>query len=419
MRIRICALLLPTFLFFAAGSAATDGTSATAFKYEGELVQAGVPANGTFDFSFRLFDEPTGGTLLGTVSRNGISVAEGRFSVDLDFGFVALTCASRFLETHVRKAGTIEFTGLSPRQPLKAKTDCSVSGNLTVTGGLGVGTPPVSWAALRVDQEGSATAGENQLLNWNNRWGWQEDETSEMLHLCRLYGDWQPLPVISFNRATSVVEMQAMVVTAPVGLSKAEVGTVSNQMALLLNDSTGVRTGEIRAAGDSFLNGGNVGIGTTSPQATLHVAGTARAEIVEITGADLAERFPLTEKVKPGMVVEIDPDVSGQLQIASEPYSKRVAGVISGANDFPVGAVLGSDGRDPNSHPVALSGRVYCWADASFGAINPGDLLTSSATPGHAMKVTKHRKARGAVIGKAMSSLEEGRGLVLVLVQPQ
>ena len=70
-------------------------------------------------------------------------------------------------------------------------------------------------------------------------------------------------------------------------------------------------------------------------------------------------------------------------------------------------------------HPVALSGRVYCWADASGGAIEPGDLLTTSATPGHAMKVTDHARAQGAIIGKAMTSLDRGTGLVLVLVSLQ
>ncbi|MBC8526497.1 MAG: hypothetical protein H8D22_06470, partial [Candidatus Cloacimonetes bacterium] len=69
--------------------------------------------------------------------------------------------------------------------------------------------------------------------------------------------------------------------------------------------------------------------------------------------------------------------------------------------------------------PVALTGRVYCLADASNGSIQPGDLLTSSQLPGYAMKVSDHEKAQGAIIGKAMTSLENGQGLVLVLVSLQ
>jgi hypothetical protein len=63
---------------------------------------------------------------------------------------------------------------------------------------------------------------------------------------------------------------------------------------------------------------------------------------------------------------------------------------------------------------------VYCWCDASSAAIEPGDLLTTSATPGHAMKVTDTAKAQGAILGKAMEGLEQGKtGQILVLVTLQ
>ncbi len=71
------------------------------------------------------------------------------------------------------------------------------------------------------------------------------------------------------------------------------------------------------------------------------------------------------------------------------------------------------------SVPVAMTGRVYCLADASSGTIEPGDMLTTSSTPGYAMKVFDSKKAQGAVIGKAMTSLKAGKGLVLVLVSLQ
>jgi hypothetical protein len=82
--------------------------------------------------------------------------------------------------------------------------------------------------------------------------------------------------------------------------------------------------------------------------------------------------------------------------------------------------LMGQQGtKADGKHPVALTGRVYCQADASNGAIQPGDLLTTSDTPGHAMKVTDHQRAQGAVIGKAMTALADGKGLVLVLVSLQ
>ena len=68
---------------------------------------------------------------------------------------------------------------------------------------------------------------------------------------------------------------------------------------------------------------------------------------------------------------------------------------------------------------VALSGRVYVKADAGFGTIRPGDLMTTSTTPGHAMKVKSREDCQGAILGKAMSKLEDGKGLLLVLVTLQ
>jgi hypothetical protein len=121
-----------------------------------------------------------------------------------------------------------------------------------------------------------------------------------------------------------------------------------------------------------------------------------------------------------GMVVSIDPENSGKLAVSSEPYDRKVAGIISGAGGVNPGMLMGQDGTDANGdYPVALTGRVYCLCDASSGAIEPGDLLTTSDIPGHAMKVIDHTRAQGAMIGKAMSSLSEGTGLVLVLVSLQ
>jgi hypothetical protein len=120
------------------------------------------------------------------------------------------------------------------------------------------------------------------------------------------------------------------------------------------------------------------------------------------------------------MVMEIDPAHRGKLRIARSAYSRRVAGVVSGAGDIPVGAILGNLPGHDHAPPIALSGRVYVYCDASEHEIEPGDLLTTAALSGHAMKVQDHSRAHGAVIGKAMSALARGeRGLVLVLVNLQ
>jgi hypothetical protein len=93
---------------------------------------------------------------------------------------------------------------------------------------------------------------------------------------------------------------------------------------------------------------------------------------------------------------------------------------VSGAGGLDAGLLMGPvTTAGEGKYPVALTGRVYCHACTSNGQILPGDLLTTSDIPGHAMKATNHKRSQGAVIGKAMSELREGRGLVLVLITLQ
>jgi hypothetical protein len=118
-------------------------------------------------------------------------------------------------------------------------------------------------------------------------------------------------------------------------------------------------------------------------------------------------------------VVVIDEQDPGRLKLSSKPYDTRVAGIVSGANGVQPGIALHQEGKLEGGQNVALSGRVYVLADASNGPIKPGDLLTTSARQGYAMKVSDHVQAQGAVLGKAMSGLKEGYGTVLVLVTLQ
>ena len=168
---------------------------------------------------------------------------------------------------------------------------------------------------------------------------------------------------------------------------------------------------------------GNVGIGVEfgAIVSKLHVGGTTTTEILQITGgSDLAESFEINadRELKPGMLVSIDPENPGRLKLASSEYDRKVAGIISGANNIKTGLLINQEGTVANGEfPVALAGRVYCYVDASKNAVEPGDLLTTSNTPGYAMKVEDFKKANGSSIGKAMTSLKrEEKGLILVLV---
>ena len=108
-------------------------------------------------------------------------------------------------------------------------------------------------------------------------------------------------------------------------------------------------------------------------------------------------------------------DQEGKLQQSTQAYDKKVAGVISGAGDCKSGIILGNKQSSTNRMPLALIGTVYCKVDAQYSPIEVGDLLTTSLTPGHAMKADDPFKAFGAVIGKALRPLQAGKGMILSL----
>jgi hypothetical protein len=143
-----------------------------------------------------------------------------------------------------------------------------------------------------------------------------------------------------------------------------------------------------------------------------------------LTGADVAEQFDVTKQggggvdVDPGSVVVLDDE--GALAPCVHPYDTRVAGVISGAGDRVPALILDRGQHGPEAEArrraVAIMGKVWCRSDASQRPIRVGDLLTTSSMPGHAMAAVDREASFGAVLGKALSPLASGTGLVLVLV---
>jgi hypothetical protein len=142
--------------------------------------------------------------------------------------------------------------------------------------------------------------------------------------------------------------------------------------------------------------------------------------LVNSTGADIAEDFDVEDalvNLEAGTVLIINAD--GKLSASDLPYDTRVAGVVSGAGGLKPAVVLQRIASGTSRSPIALLGKTYCKVDAAFGSIRAGDLLTTSATPGHAMKAADRFRAVGAIIGKALTSLEAGIGLIPILVSPR
>lgn len=441
----------------------------TDFTYQGQLKNAGAPLDGTADLQFRLFDANAGGAQIGpTVPRNALTIADGLFTVKLDFGTGAFDGDARWLQIAVRSpAGSGTFTTLTPRQALTAApyalkvpgidghsldaADGSPTDAVFVNdaGLVGVGVmTPLSQLHVVHDWDGENGAvrlgGDRPTLRLDG--GPIAGNQSWLMHV----GSDGPGALQFFRRPSgSSVWLNHLNIqpSGNVGIGALvpaqRLHVVGNRIRL---ENAGKRL-DLRADGGAidiesttsklyfhssgpggnnhivmqpFGNEGNVGIGTENPVAKLHVVGTTRTTVLEITGADLAEKFPTSEKAERGMVMAIDSENPGKLCLARGAYNRGVAGIVSGANNFSVGAVLGNLPGHEDAPPIALSGRVYVWCDASSVAIEPGDLLTTSETPGHAMKALDSGRTAGAVLGKAMTRLALGeRGLVLALVSLQ
>lgn len=149
---------------------------------------------------------------------------------------------------------------------------------------------------------------------------------------------------------------------------------------------------------------------------TLQVENLVVDGDITMRNADLAEQFEVFGGVNAEAGTVMVLAEGGAVRACDLPYDTRVAGIVSGAGRFRPAIVLDKNGADGPRVTVALAGKVYCKVDATFAKIAIGDLLTSSPTPGHAMKATERDRAFGATIGKAMAEFAEGVGIIPVLV---
>jgi hypothetical protein len=119
-----------------------------------------------------------------------------------------------------------------------------------------------------------------------------------------------------------------------------------------------------------------------------------------------AVALPVSEPVEPGDLLTVDAGHPGELRRADVASDPGIAAIAVGPSGMTGGRLLA---------PVADGRYARVKADASLGPIRPGDLLTASPTPGHAMRAPEGKPV-GALIGKALEGLDSGTGLVRVLV---
>jgi len=412
---------------------AVTAEAGTAFTYQGKLNDGGNPSNGSYGLTFALYDALTGGSQVGIVAKT-VSITNGYFTTELDFGDV-FWGPDRWLE--IKVGSTI----LTPRQKINPApyAQYAFGGKLTLPySGTGASNCPVFKVtntqtgnlqtigcfrtAGQFEAPGAFGAGVvgkggevgvvGQCVNSTSQ-GWLGGPD---------YGVWS----------------QGNLVVEPVSgagggdlIMKASDTAPDDPGDIIFRTNAGVQKGRIWAdtkpgTNTLYFSGGDNSydmfvsdryVGIWGQMVIFTAAGNTAIRLGE--GLDYAEGFNVSAKQEtgPGTVLVIDPANPGKLALSTEAYDKKVAGIVAGAKSLGSGVRLGGEQFDKD---VALAGRVYCNVDATKEAVRPGDLLTTSATPGHAMKVTDYGKAQGAILGKAMENLEQGKkGQILVLVTLQ
>jgi len=168
--------------------------------------------------------------------------------------------------------------------------------------------------------------------------------------------------------------------------------------------------------------GGNILIGQSHAQSVFRVDGSGKGFFnggTQTGGADFAEAMAVAGSLKqyePGDVLVIDRHANRQVALAEQPYSLLVAGIYSTKPGVLATPRAMDDARLAQEVPMAIIGIVPCKVSAENGPIEVGDLLVASATRGYAMKGTDRERMVGAVLGKALAALPEGKGVVEVLV---
>ncbi len=443
-------------LFVAALLAGPAHAIGTGFTYQGQLKKNDLPYSGNATFTFDLADAAANGNYVGSVVMT-LPITNGLFTAALNFGNV-FDGTPRWLEIAV-KTGAENYTVLAPRQEVSS-VPYSVRTTFAESGGTG-GSPWVSDPGGIHYVAGNVAIGQNANTNIDRQFvvnagtananpAWFKNNNinysalalqNDAVNGIGLLDLWSDQHYVTGRVGVGTIDTSpAQLTVVPTGTiatgvkSKGYHDVVTGVSAAVWGVGFGGITGPCAGVlGES--NKGNGVEGTTSDfnyyggyfknsagGTALFVDGFAKVKTLQILGgADIVEGFDTKTDAarQPGTVLVIDEKHAGDLRESDAPYDRKVAGVVSGAGGVDAGIRLGHEGKLDGATLVAMTGRVYVKCSSENGAIRPGDLLTTSSTSGHAMRATNHDLAGGAVIGKAMSSLDARTGLVLVLVNLQ
>ena len=186
---------------------------------------------------------------------------------------------------------------------------------------------------------------------------------------------------------------------------------------------------------------GTVGIGTSTPNSTLEVNGNitltqgsgasikfpdgtvqSTAWTGSLCGGDYAEAVDVSgdrAHYAPGDVLVIDSNNPGRFLKSVEPYSTGVTGIYSTKPGLIGRRQKADEAAVKLEVPMAMIGIVPVKVSAENGPIKPGDFLVTSSMIGRAMKGTDRSRMFGAVVGKALGTLDQGTGVIEAVVSLQ
>ena len=430
--------------------------------YVGRLSdETGKPvADGAYDFTFALYDTVTGGEPLWTEVQREVFVSKGEFLASLGsvepIPATALSGQNPWLDVAVRGPGEVGFTTLAPRQQVSAAA-------------------PSAGAACPHDHVGEEwyanipwSNGAFKVYNYGNGpsiWGWNGGNGNAL----RGYATGTGLGMYAegeegagaVGRSTNGRGVEGYSTNGPgvyanstnsdsirvdgAGGNGVYVGSSGDHGVYVASAGwSGVSVWSATVAGMWVYSAGQDGIlVNTAGWDGVHVVGPVggvyygsgkrgdedfavlnTGEVRSKVGfAAPANDFAVTMAVEgdkvgyePGDVLAVSASGSGAVERSSAAYSPVVVGVYSAMPAFVGGrSVMGDD--PAAGVPVAILGVVACKVSAENGPIRPGDLLVTSATPGHAMRGDD--PPPGTVLGKALGELASGTGLIQVLVTLQ
>lgn len=338
------------------------------FTYQGFLKDGGNPANGNYNMTFRLFSVVTGGTALATVGPVSVSVSNGLFTRELNFGSV-WDGADRWLEIQVGATTLSPRVKINPTPYAIYASTAATANPIGVSGGdLSGSYPNPTVARLQGRSVANTAPNSGDILKWNgSSWAPSADLRDAF---------WQASGSNIFYSSGNV-GIGTSSPNRPLTIQ----GTGASSQWLQFMDSTGVHRWHLNhlnsglnfaesgvADGRLFLAaGGNVGIGTATPAEKLHVMGNLRLRNdADILGLDRIVGFNDLR-----LAGDDDPAGTTDLIITSDgrvghrvSYSNSNFNITNAGYEF-VLTVERADGR--NILQVLDNGRLYVGGIRNIG----------------------------------------------------